>query len=127
MQAGFTLLGNITCMIAAFRIAQTSGWKLAEINPFSKSDNNPTGLVAEGIAATALVVREAEESNLILISKVVGLTITLSYLVKYGSLGLDLPFEPNGAIALAIVLGIPGITAFTYYQRGPSGEATVIE
>jgi len=127
MQAGFTLLGNITCMIAAFRIAQASGWKLAEINPFSKSNSDPTESVADGIAATALVVREPEESNLILISKVVGSTITLSYLVKYGSLGLDLPFEPNGAIALAIVLGIPGITAFTYYQRGSSSEATATE
>jgi hypothetical protein len=50
------------------------------------------------------------------------LTLTVSYLIKYGSLGLDLPFEPNGAAALALVLGIPGITAFTYYQRGSSGD-----
>jgi hypothetical protein len=122
MQAGFTLLGNITCMIAAFRIAQASGWTVAEANPLPKSDNDQSGLVADGFASTALIVREPEESYALLISKVVGLTLTLSYLIKYGSLGLDLPFEPNGAAALALVLGIPGITAFTYYQRGSSGD-----
>ena len=109
-------------MIAAFRIAQASGWTLAEANPLPKSDNDQTGLVADGFASTALIVREPEESYAILAAKVVGLTLTSSYLIKYGSLGLDLPFEPNGAAALALVLGIPGITAFTYYQRGSSGD-----
>jgi hypothetical protein len=27
--------------------------------------------------------------------------------IKYGSLLLDLPFEPNAAVALAVVLGTP--------------------
>lgn len=124
MQAGFTCLGNITCMIAAFRIAKESGWKLQEMNPFPKSDSDPTGLVADGIASTALVVREQEESDALLITKVLGFTLLSSYLVKYGSLGLDLPFEPNGAVALAIVLGIPTITAFTYYQRGAGSSGS---
>jgi len=124
MQAGFTLLGNITCMIAAFRIAQSNGWSFGEISPFSKSDdsNGSTGLVADGMTG-ALIIQELEESSVSLIAKVVAMTLTLSYVVKYGSLGLDLPFEPNGAIALAMVLGIPGITAFQYYQRS-SGNIT---
>ena len=111
-------------MIAAFRIAKESGWKLQEMNPFPKSDSDPTGLVADGIASTALVVREQEESDALLITKVLGFTLLSSYLVKYGSLGLDLPFEPNGAVALAIVLGIPTITAFTYYQRGAGSSGS---
>ena len=122
MQAGFTLLGNITCMIAAFRIAQANGWTLGEANPLKKDDDT-SGLVADGIAAEALVLREPVESNAVLAAKVVAGTVFLSYAVKYGSLGLDVPFEPSGPIALAMVLGIPAITAVSFYQRGNSDGA----
>jgi Protein of unknown function (DUF2499) len=116
MQAGLTLLGNLTCAIAAYRIARSNGWNLDEVNPFPKSSTDPTGLIADGVAVMPLTLREPEESNGVLAAKVVGLTLTLSYLVKYGELGLDLPFEPNGPVALAMVLGIPAITAFQYYK-----------
>lgn len=122
MQAGFTLLGNITCMIAAFRIAQSNGWNFDEVNPLPRSNSDPRGLVADGIAAMPLTLVEPSESNQILVAKVVGLTVALSYLIKYGSLGIDLPFEPNGAVALALVLGIPGITAYRYYKESASLE-----
>jgi len=121
MQAGFTLLGNLTCAIAAFRIASANGWTLSEVNPF-KGEDDTSGLVADGIAAEALVLREPAESNLILASKVAAGSLFLSYAVKYGSLGVSLPFEPNGMIALAVVLGFPALTAYSYYQRGNSVE-----
>jgi hypothetical protein len=125
MQAGLTLLGNITCMIAAVRIAQSNSWNFDEVNPFPRSNSDPRGLVADGIAAMPLTLVEATESNQVLVGKVVGLTVALSYLVKYGSLGLDLPFEPNAAIALAMVLGIPGITAYRYFKESSfDGEST---
>ena len=117
MQAGFTLLGNITCMIAAYRIARSNGWNIDEINPFPKSSTSPAGLVVDGVAAMPLETREAEESNQVLAAKVLGLTIFASYAVKYGELGLDLPFNPNGPVALAMVLGIPSITAYQYFQK----------
>ena len=117
MQAGFTLLGNITCMIAAFRIARSNGWTVDEINPLPRSDTNPRGLYADGVAAIPLEVKEPEESNQVLAIKIVGLTVLASYLVKYGELGLDLPFAPNGPVALAMVLGIPAITGYYYYQK----------
>jgi Protein of unknown function (DUF2499)/Protein of unknown function (DUF3593) len=125
MQAGLTLLGNITCMIAAIRIAQSNGWNFDEVNPLPRSNSDPRGLVADGIAAMPLTLVEPTESNPVLVGKVVGLTVALSYLIKYGSLGLDLPFEPNAAIALAMVLGIPGITAYRYYKESSfQGEGT---
>ena len=116
MQAGFTLLGNLTCAIAAFRIARSNGWNLGEINPF-KGEDDTSGLVADGIASEALVLREPVESNLVLATKVVVATLVLSYATKYGSLGIDLPFNPNTFVGLAMVLGIPGLTAYSYYQR----------
>mmetsp|Transcript_23120 Transcript_23120/g.54594 ORF Transcript_23120/g.54594 Transcript_23120/m.54594 type:complete len:553 (+) Transcript_23120:77-1735(+) len=121
MQAGFTLLGNITCAIAAFRIARENGWTLSEVNPFRKEDD-PAILAADGIAAEALVLREPVESNAVLAAKVTAGTLFLSYAVKYGSLGLDLPFEPNAFVGLAVVLGLPGLTAYTFYQRGNAAE-----
>lgn len=121
MQAGFTLLGNLTCAIAAFRIARSNGWTLSEVNPF-KGEDDTSGLVADGIAAEALVLREPE-SNIALIAKVSAATLFLSYAVKYGSLGLDLPFEPNAFVGLALVLGIPSLTAYSFYQRD-NGSAT---
>jgi hypothetical protein len=79
-------------------------------------------LVADGVAAMPLAISEPTESNQILAAKVLALTVVSSYLVKYGELGLDLPFTPNSYAALAIVLGIPGITAFQYYQKSQGEE-----
>jgi hypothetical protein len=92
-------------------------WTIDEINPFPKSGTNPTGLVADGVAAMPLAIYEPTESNQILAAKVLAVTVVSSYLVKYGELGLDLPFTPNPYAALAMIIGIPGITAYQYYQK----------
>jgi len=118
-----TLLGNITCMIAAFRIAQSNGWTIDELNPFPRASTSPQGLVADGIAATPLTVTEPKESNQVLAAKLVALTLLASYGVKYGELALDLPFTPNAPVAAAIILGIPAITAYSYYNRSEEKPA----
>ena len=116
-QAGLTLLGNITCMIAAFRIATSNGWTISEINPFPQKSTNPQGLVADGLAAMPLKVDDNMESGAVLAGKIVSLTLFASYLVKYGELGLDLPFTPNPGVAVAMIVGIPALTAYTYYSK----------
>lgn len=127
MQAGFTLLGNIGCALAAFRIAKSNGWTLDEINPFPKTSTDPTGLIADGIASMPLQVPAAttatSETSTALLLKVVGLTVLTSYFVKYGELGADVFFTPNPPLALAMVLGIPAITAYNFYNlQEASGE-----
>jgi hypothetical protein len=118
MQAGFTLLGNLTCAIAAFRIAQSNGWSVGELNPFANKDEpSPQAMIADENAAMALVLQEPKESNLVLVAKVVALTFGASYLVKYGELGLDAPFNPSVPLGLAMVLGVPAITAYAYYSK----------
>ena len=121
-QAGLTLLGNITCMIAAFRIAKSNGWTLAEANPFPKSSTSPTGLVADDIAAMPLETIEPAESNAVLAAKLVGITVLASYAVKYGELGLDVPFSPNAPLAIAMIVGIPAITAYQYAAQSKNSE-----
>jgi hypothetical protein len=123
MQAGFTCLGNITCAIAAYRIAISNGWTFDEVNPFPQSSTSPKGLIADAIAVTPLQVKDATESNAVLAAKLVALTVVSSYVMKYGELGLDLPFTANGQAALAMVLGIPAITAFLYAKEEGTGLA----
>lgn len=123
MQAGFTLLGNLTCAIAAFRIAQSNGWTFGDLNPFGKSGDD--GVVGpDGAAAIPLALAEPKESNLALAAKVTAMTLFLSYAVKYGELGIDLGFEPNVPAALAMVFSVPAITAFTYYQKSQGEEGS---
>jgi hypothetical protein len=118
MQAGLTLLGNIACALAAYRIATSNGWTLEEVNPFPRSSTSPQGLVADGIASTPLQLLPADTfgSTQALTGKLVALTLACSYLVKYGELGLDLPFNPNAAAAILMVLAVPSITAYQYYS-----------
>jgi len=116
-QAGLTLLGNITVAIAAYRIAVSNGWTLSELNPFPKSNTSPEGLVIDEAAAVPLKITEAKESTAILAAKLTALTLATSYAVKYGELGIDLPFTANGAAGVAMVIGIPAITGVQYYLK----------
>jgi hypothetical protein len=123
-QAGLTLLGNITLLVAAFRIARSNGWTVDEINPFPKSSTNPLGLVADGVATMPLQLsnNNAFDSTPVLTAKLVALTLVTSYVVKYGALGLDLPFIPNAWAATAMIVGIPAVTGSYYYNQSRRGN-----
>jgi len=116
-QAGLTLLGNITLMIAAFRIAQSNGWTPQELIPFTDKDTNPYGLVADGLANKPLVLKQEAQSTTDLALTLAAATIFTSYFVKYGELAIDLPFTPNPPAALSIILGVPALTAYYFYNK----------
>ena len=116
-QAGLTLLGNLTVAIAAYRIAASNGWTLSELNPFSKSETDATDLAGAEVAAMPLVTAEGSESFALLAGKLTVLTLVTSYVVKYGELGLDIPFEANPFIGAGIVLGLPALTAANFYSK----------
>ena len=116
-QAGLTLLGNLTVAIAAYRIAASNGWTLSELNPFSKSETDSTDLAGAEVAAMPLVTAEESESFALLAGKLTVLTLVTSYVVKYGELGLDIPFEANPFIGAGIVLGLPALTAANFYSK----------
>jgi hypothetical protein len=128
-QAGLTLLGNLTCLIAAFRIAQSNGWTWNELFAWGPAGaTSPQGLVADDVAATPLqpLATSSSSSTTQLALQIVGITLFLSYAIKYGSLGIDLPFTPNPLVATGMIVGIPGITAWLYYrdsQRDPMDDA----
>lgn len=118
LQAFLTLLGNTTVAIAAYRIAQSNGWTLKELNPLPKSEVSPEGIALDEAAALPLAAVASTESELALAAKLTALTIGCSYLLKYGELAFDLPLTENGIAAGAIVIGIPAITGYLYYNRG---------
>ena len=139
LQALFTLLGNITVMIAAYRIARSNGWSWKEVNPFNNDDDNydvdTNGEKSGSLITTApsYIVIPSKESELQLGAKLLALTVVSSYVLKYGELILGIPSlvstaaaaatENNNVavimvLASAIVFVIPAITAYLYYKRG---------
>ncbi|KAL3792466.1 hypothetical protein ACHAW5_010943, partial [Stephanodiscus triporus] len=118
LQAFFTLVGNVTVAIAAWRIAISNGWTLRELNPLPRSRVGPGDVVIDGLASTPYAVVRTTETELQLAGKLLALTVGCSYLLKYGELALDLPLSENGAAAAAIVFGIPAVTCYLYYRRG---------
>jgi len=129
-QAGLTLLGNITLAIAAFRIAASNGWTLRDLNPFPTSNTSPVGIIPENLSAMPLQLTEAKDNEAVLAAKLAALTFAASYIVKYGELGLDIPFgEPNKFIATAMVYGPAALTASVFYnksQQESGGEGFVL-
>ena len=125
-QAGLTLLGNLTCFIAAYRIARANGWTVQELIPRfgSGSATSPDGLVADGLSMKPLDV----QPNLlaptpVLVGQLVAATFALSYLTKYGELALDIPFEPNAALATTMIVGIPALVALPYAKQSQEEDA----
>jgi hypothetical protein len=135
-QAGLTLLGNLTCMIAAYRLARANGWTVQELLPQfgTNAATNPAKLVANGLALKPYNTYntynansnnnnddEKEDASLLpptstLVGQLVGATLFLSYLTKYGELALDAPFAktPSATLATGLILGIPALTAVPY-------------
>jgi Protein of unknown function (DUF2499) len=130
-QAGLTALGNITCMIAAYRIAVSNGWSAAELNPFRSSTNSQEdsatdpklSLAVSGSTSTLAAGGGVQlESNVVTGAKLVALTLATSYVVKYGELGIDLPFQTSTFVPSLMIIGIPAITAFSLYQKSQDGK-----
>ena len=114
-QAGLTMLGNLTCMIAAYRLARANGWTVQELVPTFISPTSPAGLVADGLALKPLEVQtDLLPPSRTLVTQLVGATLLLSYVTKYGELVLDTPFSPNAGLAAAMIIGIPALTALPY-------------
>ena len=128
LQAGLTLLGNLTLAIAAYRIAISNGWTLSELNPFPKDETSPAGIRLDELAATPLNTNTLAYSNAAsqtsLVIKLLGATFATAYLVKYGELALDIPFEsnPNPILALLLVFGPAAITATSFANRAKTEE-----
>jgi hypothetical protein len=128
-QAGLTLLGNITLMIAAYRIARSNGWNVQDAwkdaNPFNKSPGAQDGTFEDANGSLASFEYQTYPAtgseNASLALKLLLATSAAAYGVKYGSLYFDLPFTSNGIVGGGIIAAAPLAVAAYYASGGGEG------
>ena len=98
LQAGLTCVGNVTLLAAAWRIA-------------SQYADLPPAELRAGLPALT-------DSDAAFLAKTAALSVALAAAIKYGSLWLDLPFEPSLPLALAIVACGTVMTGAVFATRG---------
>lgn len=125
MQAFLTLMGNITCMVAAFRIAWSNGWTFADLlasctfGACCCCGRTDVGSESETEGGNErqhapFCLNENGSSSTHLAIKLLLLVAVSSFVIKYGELGCDLPFNPNATVALILIVGIPAVSVLQY-------------
>ena len=108
MQSALTVVGDLTCWYAAYRI-----YEYARENP--ASNLGEPGAAAEAPAAAAGLESEASYFG-----KLTALCVVASALVKWGELQLDFPFQPSYPAAFALI-GVPtALNVLTWVLRSQS-------
>lgn len=100
IQAGLTCIGNTTMAAATWRITQPL--VSAEASP----KNGTPVAKSESQTIPAVNAMGNEDSNLVYFAKVFVVSTFVSILVKWGSLSVDWPFDPQWSFALAWI-GVP--------------------
>ena len=116
LQAALTLLGDVTCAIAAYRIAASNGWTPKDLNPLRRDAEEESGAAYSFSPAEEVYEPPALAGE---VAKLTAATIGGSYLVKYGSLAIDLPFEASAPAALAMVFLPPAVIAAQLVRSSP--------
>jgi hypothetical protein len=143
LQAFLTCLGNMTAAYAAYRIARSNGWQPNFELPFVE------WIPAQRIALTsttavATTVDEADarvelpspmgfedlgdalagDSDVTFLLKLFVGCALFSYLIKYGELFFDSPFEPSLSLSMAFIAIPSALNAYKWNRRSkdPSFE-----
>lgn len=109
MQAFLTVVGNTTCALASYRIAKEGERMLAEPKTMEANDDNKVEVIDISIGTESLKGWEdlsaawAADSDAVLLLKLALVSAVASAGVKYGSLLVDFPFEPNLWVAYSII------------------------
>lgn len=120
LQAALTLFGNATMAAASYRIFRSTREPKSIGKGMAEGDRNaPVSLVG----FEDLAVKLEEDSDPSFLLKVLVISCVGSALVKWGSLAIDVPFEPSLAIALGIVF-VPTILNMSKWAvRSRSGSS----
>lgn len=133
LQAFLTMVGNTTAMYAAYRIAVSNGWTapwgdIPILNASSEDSDEDSGIIT--LDSQSLVGFEdlgdalaADNDYTFLLKLFAGCAIG-SYVVKYGEVWFDFPFESNLSVALLFIFLPTLLNAFKWYKRSsdPSFE-----
>jgi hypothetical protein len=122
LQAALTCIGNITAMYAAYRLALSNGWDVpwGQI-PLLESDNDAKeeqwdrsqSLVGFEDLGEAL---SGDNDYTFLVKLFAGCALA-SYLVKYGEIWFNFPFEAELNVALAFIFIPSMLNGFKWYKR----------
>jgi hypothetical protein len=118
MQALLTVIGNSTCAIAAYRICKEGERLQCEVVAADEADKadkaddiqsarDETLEISMGSESMKgwedLSATWASDSDAVLLLKLALVSTAVSAFVKWGSLAVDFPFEPNVALAFGII------------------------
>jgi len=128
LQAFLTCVGNTTAMIAAYRIARSNGWSVPWGSiPFldyaGDEDGSEDSGAVVGQDSRSLVGFEdlgdalAEDNDYTFIVKLFAGCAIASYLVKYGEVWFDFPFQSELDVALAFIFVPSLLNAFKWWKR----------
>lgn len=123
LQAALTCVGNITAMLASYRIARSNGWDA----PWGQSISilGESSQVQEEVwdRSQSLVGFEdlgealASDNDFAFVIKLFAGCAMASYIVKYGEVWFDFPFQSELNIALAMIILPSLLNGFKWYKR----------
>lgn len=111
LQSLLTVVGDMTCWYAAYRI-----YLYAKDNPGTPAPTG-TALAATDADSSVQVPTEGRDSEGVYLGKLLALTFAGAVLVKWGELTLDFPFKPDMGTALACILVPTSLNVITWLQR----------
>ncbi|KAG8465757.1 hypothetical protein KFE25_005327 [Diacronema lutheri] len=122
-QAGLTLVGNGALALAAGRLAWSNGWRPGDLlRPLTGAAAGDALADARRDLAPMPTDAAAEAAEAV---KIGASSLALAYIVKYGSLGTELPLHPQLPLAVALVATPPALLALQYARRGADGAMAI--
>jgi len=123
LQAMLTCIGNTTAMFAAYRIAVSNGYSppWGDILALNEEDNSNANTQEED--SQSLVGFEdlgdalATDNDWTFIAKLFAGCAVASYVVKYGELWFDFPFESELYLSLAFIFIPSLLNSFKWWKR----------
>ena len=135
LQAFLTCIGNTTAAYATLRIALSNGWKLPESaafleriaaveKPLVSNDQDVSRDASEVYQESASLVGfedlgdalQSDNDYTFLLKLFVGCAVA-SYVIKYGELCFDFPFEANTWLGFTVVLIPTMLNGFKWWKR----------
>ncbi|KAL3777339.1 hypothetical protein HJC23_010141 [Cyclotella cryptica] len=125
LQAALTCVGNLTAMWAAFRIAKSNGWDVpwGQLQLSDEGENDVDKEDVRWDRSQSLVGFEdlgealASDNDYTFILKLFVGCAVASYIVKYGEVWFDFPFESELDVALAFIVVPSLLNAFKWNKR----------
>lgn len=134
LQAGLTTFGNFTLWWAAYRIYKSMQVEEAEAEVASSGNSNGNNMVTDtkvGASSESFLSSKGLEDltqaistkeDWYFVGKLALLSIVGAYVVKYGSLLIDAPFDADNRVALAIIFVPTGFNVAKWLVRSNSSS-----